>query len=145
MKDQAFTSLPAAPTRRKLMQAGGVSLALAALGAPALVRAQSGPKIRIGYWPIAAGLPFYAALELGYFKDAGLNVEPLRFAAAQQVMEAVLADRSDGTANGTGSANSPLRAPSRSSASTPATTSRARALFTPPGCKRRCRRAVSPT
>jgi NitT/TauT family transport system substrate-binding protein len=32
-------------------------------------------------------------------------VEPLKFAAAQQVMEAVLAGRSDGTANGTGSAN----------------------------------------
>ncbi len=105
MKNQSLTSLSASPTRRKLMQAGGAGLALAALGAPALVRAQSGPKIRIGYWPIAAGLPFYAAIELGYFKEAGLNVEPLRFAAAQQVMEAVLADRSDGTANGTGSAN----------------------------------------
>lgn len=92
-------------TRRKLMQAGGATLALAALGAPALVRAQGSPKIRIGYWPIAAGLPFYAAIEKGYFKEAGLDVEPLRFAAAQQVMEAVLADRSDGTANGTGSAN----------------------------------------
>lgn len=106
MKDQTFTSQSSAKTsRRKLMQAGGATLALAALGAPALVRAQGGPKIRIGYWPIAAGLPFYAAIELGYFKEAGLNVEPLRFAAAQQVMEAVLSDRSDGTANGTGSAN----------------------------------------
>ncbi|MDP3700754.1 MAG: ABC transporter substrate-binding protein [Hylemonella sp.] len=105
MKDQSLTSLSASPTRRQLMQAGGAGVVLAALGAPALVRAQSGPKIRIGYWPIAAGLPFYAAIELGYFKEAGLNVEPLRFAAAQQVMEAVLSDRSDGTANGTGSAN----------------------------------------
>jgi hypothetical protein len=32
-------------------------------------------------------------------------VEPLKFAGAQQVMEAVLAGRADGTANGTGSAN----------------------------------------
>ena len=31
--------------------------------APALVRAQAAPKIRIGYWPVAAGLPFYAAVE----------------------------------------------------------------------------------
>ena len=91
-------------TRRKLMQAGGAAVALAALGAP-VVRAQSGPKIRIGYWPIAAGLPFYAAIEKGYFKEAGLDVEALRFAGAQQVMEAVLSDRADGTANGTGSAN----------------------------------------
>ena len=92
-------------TRRKLMQAGGAAAMLGVLGAPALVRAQSGPKIRIGYWPIAAGLPFYAAIEKGYFKEAGLDVEALRFAGAQQVMEAVLSDRADGTANGTGSAN----------------------------------------
>jgi len=105
MKDQSLTSLSATTTRRKLMQAGGAGLALAALGAPALVRAQSGPKIRIGYWPIAAGLPFYAAIEKGYFKEAGLDVEALRFAGAQQVMEAVLSDRADGTSNGTGSAN----------------------------------------
>ena len=89
--------------RRTFLVYAGASLSL--LGAPALVRAQSGPKIRIGYWPIAAGLPFYAAVELGYFKEAGLDVEPLKFAGAQQVMEAVLAGRSDGTSNGTGSAN----------------------------------------
>ena len=89
--------------RRTFLVRAGASLSL--LGAPALVRAQSGPKIRIGYWPIAAGLPFYAAVELGYFKEAGLDVEPLKFAGAQQVMEAVLAGRSDGTSNGTGSAN----------------------------------------
>jgi NitT/TauT family transport system substrate-binding protein len=87
--------------RRRLVQAG----AALALGAPAVLRAQSGPKIRIGYWPIAAGLPFYAAIELGYFKEAGLDVEPLKFAGAQQVMEAVLSGRADGTSNGTGSAN----------------------------------------
>ncbi|MBX3622376.1 MAG: ABC transporter substrate-binding protein [Rhizobacter sp.] len=88
--------------RRHLVTAAGAALAL---GAPAFVRAQAGPKIRIGYWPIAAGLPFYAAVELGYFKEAGLDVEVLKFAGAQQVMEAVLSDRADGTANGTGSAN----------------------------------------
>ena len=95
---------PAGASRRKLLKGGAAAAALGVLGAPA-VQAQAGPKIRIGYWPIAAGLPFYAAIELGYFKEAGLDVEPLKFAAAQQVMEAVLAGRSDGTANGTGSAN----------------------------------------
>jgi len=98
-------TLPSRVSRRSVLQAAGALAAAGSLGAPSLALAQSGPKIRIGYWPIAAGLPFYAAIERGYFKEAGLNVEPLRFAAAQQVMEAVLADRSDGTANGTGSAN----------------------------------------
>lgn len=83
----------------------GAGAAMGVLGAPAVLYAQTMPKIRIGYWPIAAGLPFYAAIELGYFKEAGLDVEALKFAGAQQVMEAVLSGRADGTANGTGSAN----------------------------------------
>lgn len=91
--------------RRQLLRAGAASLAIGALGAPAVLRAQSGPVVRVGYWPIAAGLPFYAAVELGYFKEAGLNVEVQRYAGAQQVMEAMLAERCDGSANGTGSAN----------------------------------------
>jgi NitT/TauT family transport system substrate-binding protein len=92
-------------TRRSLIQAGASSAALGVLGFPAIVRAQSSSKIRIGYWPIAAGLPFYAAVEKGFFKEAGLDVEPLKFAAAAQIMEAMLAGRCDGSANGTGSAN----------------------------------------
>ena len=93
------------PARRQLISGALGVVAAGILGAPAVVRAQAGPKIRIGYWPIAAGLPFYAAIEKGYFKEAGLEVEPLKFAAAQQVMEAMLSGRSDGSSNGTGSAN----------------------------------------
>ncbi|MDM0055445.1 ABC transporter substrate-binding protein [Variovorax fucosicus] len=91
------------PSRRKLLQASAAGLGV--LAAPAIVRAQGGPKIRIGFWPVAAGLPFFAAIEKGYFKEAGLDVEPLKFAGAQQVMEAMLSGRSDGSSNGTGSAN----------------------------------------
>lgn len=96
---------PALSKRRLLVTAGALAVGLGALAAPTIVRAQSGPKIRIGYWPIAAGLPFYAAIEKGYFKEVGLEVEPLKFAGAQQVMEAMLSGRSDGSANGTGSGN----------------------------------------
>jgi len=91
------------PQRRRVLQIGAASIG--ALAAPAIVRAQSTPKIRIGFWPVAAGLPFFAAVDKGYFKEAGLDVEPLKFAGAQQVMEAMLSGRSDGSANGTGSAN----------------------------------------
>lgn len=90
-------------TRRRVLQAGAAGIA--ALAAPALALAQAAPKIRIGYWPVAAGLPFFAAIDRGYFKEAGLEVEPLKFAGAQQVMEAMLSGRSDGSSNGTGSAN----------------------------------------
>jgi NitT/TauT family transport system substrate-binding protein len=101
------TTGTAAPTRRRVLRTGAAAGlgALAALAAPSLVLAQAAPRLRIGYWPVAAGLPFFAAVEKGYFKEAGLDVEPLKFAGAQQVMEAMLAGRSDGSANGTGSAN----------------------------------------
>ncbi len=84
------TSRPApVPSRRRVLKAGAAALSV--LAAPAIVRAQGTPKLRIGYWPVASGLPFFAALEKGYFKEAGLNVEPIKFASPQQVMEAILA------------------------------------------------------
>ena len=91
------------PTRRRLL--GAAAAAAASLGVSRLARAQPGTKVRIGYWPVAAGLPFYAAVDKGYFKEAGLDVEAIKFAGAQQVMEAMLAGRCDGSANGTGAGN----------------------------------------
>ena len=103
----ANATTPASPTpdrkRRSLLGAAVAGIATAV--APTVLRAQAMPKIRIGFWPVAAGLPFFAAIEKGYFKEAGLDVEPLKFAGAQQVMEAMLSGRSDGSSNGTGSAN----------------------------------------
>jgi len=99
----ADTLSTSSATRRQLLK--GSAAALGILATPAILRAQTGPKIRVGYWPIAAGLPFYAAIELGYFKEAGLNVEVIKFAGAQQIMEGMLSDRVDGSANGTGSGN----------------------------------------
>lgn len=108
MKLKKFNEKIANKSRRNVL------MGLASIGAGALVGsfsspenifASSLPKVRIGYWPIAAGLPFYAAVELGYFKEAGLDVEVIRFAGAQQIMEAMLSGRADGCCNGTGSAN----------------------------------------
>ncbi|MEO8807439.1 MAG: ABC transporter substrate-binding protein [Burkholderiaceae bacterium] len=92
------------PTRRRLLTAVAAGATLASIASPKIARAQA-VKLRIGYWPVAAGLPFFAAVEKGYFKEAGLDVEPLKFAGAQQVMEAMLAGRCDGSSNGTGTAN----------------------------------------
>jgi len=66
---------------------------------------ETGKKIVVGYWPIAAGLPLYLALEKGYFKEAGLDVEGNKSAGAQQVVEGLIARRVQGSANGTGSSN----------------------------------------
>jgi NitT/TauT family transport system substrate-binding protein len=86
--------------RRRLLM-GSVAVAGSVIGAPAF--AQARPKLRIGYWPIAGGLAFFSAIERGFFKDAGLDVEAVRFAGPNQVVEALLAGRIDGSANGTAS------------------------------------------
>lgn len=88
--------------RRRLLRT--VAAVAAAIGAPAIVRAQARPKIRVGFWPVASGIPFFAAVEKGYFKEAGLDVEPLKLASPQQVAEAMIAGRAEGSSNGTGSA-----------------------------------------
>ena len=75
-----------------------------ALGGLPPARAADDNKILIGYWPIASGLPLYAGLERGIFKEAGLNVEGVKFASAQQVAEAMISGRIHGSANGTASA-----------------------------------------
>ncbi len=89
-------------TRRTLIKAAGAASAV--LVAPGLSFAQTSPKIRVGFWPVASTLPFLAAIEKGYFKDAGLDVEPLKLASPQQIAEAIISGRAEGSANGTGSA-----------------------------------------
>jgi len=87
--------------RRNVLKAGAASAALIGLSHKALAQDD---KILIGFWPIASGLPLYAGLERGIFKEAGLNVEGAKFASAQQVAEAMIAGRIHGSANGTASA-----------------------------------------
>jgi NitT/TauT family transport system substrate-binding protein len=88
--------------RRRVLKTA--TAAAATIGAPAIVRAQASPKIRVGFWPVASGIPFFAAVEKGFFKEAGLDVEPLRLASPQQIAEAMIAGRAEGSSNGTGSA-----------------------------------------
>ncbi|HEX6703445.1 MAG TPA: ABC transporter substrate-binding protein [Albitalea sp.] len=88
-------------TRRRLLQAGAGCAALIGLSRKSVA---ADDKIVIGFWPIASGLPLYVGLERGIFKDAGLQVEGAKFASAQQVAEAMIAGRVQGSANGTASA-----------------------------------------
>ena len=98
IQNSSSISLP----RRRVLTAVAAAGALAVLDAPAVL-AQDSSRIRIGYWPVSSGLPFYAAYDMGYFKDAGLNVEALKFASAQQVIEGMIAGRAEGSANGVAS------------------------------------------
>lgn len=90
-------------SRRRFLRTGAQGAAALALGG-VLPAARASEKIRIGFWPIASGLPLYTALERGFFKEAGLDVEGVKFAGAQQVVEAMVAGRVHGSANGTASA-----------------------------------------
>lgn len=60
-------------------------------------------KISIGFWPVASGLPLFVAEKKGYFKAAGLEVEVVKFASPNQVAEALIAGRLQGTGNGVAS------------------------------------------
>lgn len=47
-------------------------------------------QVKIANLPIVQGLPLYLALEKGYFKDAGLDVEMIKFEAPNQIVDALL-------------------------------------------------------
>jgi NitT/TauT family transport system substrate-binding protein len=92
------------PSWRRISKIGALITLLIFAGIAPQAFAESSPKIRIGFWPIAAGLPFFVALDKGYFKEAGLDVESVKFAAPPQIVEAMIAGRLEGSANGTASA-----------------------------------------
>ncbi len=54
--------------------------------------------IKIGYLPITHSLPFYVALDKGYFKDEGLNVKAIKFSTTGEVIVALISGKIDATA-----------------------------------------------
>jgi NitT/TauT family transport system substrate-binding protein len=52
-------------------------------------------KVRIGYIPFNADLPFFVALEKGYFREQGVEVEAIRFGDSSQALNAMLARQVD--------------------------------------------------
>ncbi|BDE04978.1 hypothetical protein WPS_02540 [Vulcanimicrobium alpinum] len=87
--------------RGTFLAAAGAAGVCSVAGSPAL--AQTSTKILVGYWPVAAALPFFVAAQMGYWKDAGADVELVKFADQVKVTEALLAGRINATATGTGS------------------------------------------
>jgi NitT/TauT family transport system substrate-binding protein len=87
--------------KRKTLSLIGKSSLISAVSSIAPQVFSQEKKLTIGYWPIAAGLPFYAAMEKGFFKQAGITVEAVKFASPNQVVDAMVAGRIDGCANGT--------------------------------------------
>ena len=52
-------------------------------------------KVKIANLPVVQGLPLYLAIEKGYFKDAGLEVELVKFEAPNQIIDALLQGQVD--------------------------------------------------
>ena len=52
-------------------------------------------KVRIANLPVVQGLPLYVAIEKGYFRDAGIEVEVVKFEAPNQIIDALLTGQVD--------------------------------------------------
>lgn len=52
----------------------------------------------MGYLPITSDASFFVALEKGFFKAQGLQIEPIKFETSNQALEALIAGRIDATA-----------------------------------------------
>jgi len=51
--------------------------------------------IKIGYNPISYDLPFFVAIEKGFFAEEGLKVEPINFATSNLMAESLVSDQID--------------------------------------------------
>jgi len=52
-------------------------------------------KVKIAYLSVVNTLPMALAIEKGYFKDAGLDVEAIKFEAPNQIVDAIMQDKID--------------------------------------------------
>lgn len=52
-------------------------------------------EVKIGYQPITLNLPFFVAMEKGYFTEAGLQVEAIKYTTSDQLTNAILAGNID--------------------------------------------------
>ncbi len=89
---------PTVARRAALRMAGSVAFATLALAALALP-AHAADKIKIGVFPSSAALPFYVAMNRGYFKEAGLEVEEVPMTSHPLTVQALVSNGIDAAAN----------------------------------------------
>jgi NitT/TauT family transport system substrate-binding protein len=95
--------------RRRVLQAGGGLAAAAALGAPAIVRAQA--PLRVGYVnTLAVNAQMWLAESLGFFKREGLpNVQYTMFNTGPELFQALVGGSLDVLSTGAVLSNFPAR------------------------------------
>lgn len=55
-------------------------------------------NVKIGYFPVSGDLSFFVGIEKGFFKEEGLDVEPVKFTSSREAMDAMLTGRIDAVA-----------------------------------------------
>lgn len=85
----------AAPLRASARLAGAVAFVLAALAPPA----QAADRIKVGVFPSSAALPFYVAVNRGYFKEADLEIEEVPMTSHPLTVQALVSNGIDAAAN----------------------------------------------
>src|SRR4051812_30244006 len=76
-------ALPGATMSRRSVLAAGLGLAAGAWLAP---RARAQSQVKIGYLPVQNCGPLFVAQDQGYMRDAGLDVEWVRFTAGAEMV-----------------------------------------------------------
>jgi len=78
-------------TRRRWLAGAAVAVALA--GVPAA--SQAADKVKVGVFPISSSLPYFVAIELGYFKEADLEPETIKLMGGPANVAALMTNQID--------------------------------------------------
>ena len=81
------------PLSRFLVRLAGLAMALAA--APALAL----DKIKVGVFPVVSALPYYVAVERGYFREQGIETEAVKLMGGPPIVAAMITGDFDATSN----------------------------------------------
>ncbi len=84
---------------RLALRSALASAAAAVLSLAALTGAQAADKVKVGVFPVTSGLPYFVALERGYFKDAGIDAEMVRLIGGPALVAAMITNHIDVAAN----------------------------------------------
>jgi NitT/TauT family transport system substrate-binding protein len=86
----------AAPLRASARLAGAVAFVLAAFS---VLPAQAADRIKVGVFPSSAALPFYVAVNRGYFKEADLEIEEVPMTSHPLTVQALVSNGIDAAVN----------------------------------------------
>lgn len=73
--------------------------AAAALTLTGVAGAQAADKVKVGVFPVTSALPYFVALERGYFKDADIEPEMVRLIGGPALVSAMITNDIDVAAN----------------------------------------------